>query len=108
MSMYFGNINNPSRWLLLFNQITSSRNKWRAIAHSGVYHTFFHNDFASYVFKNFSRIRSIPSISLYIPSLMKKLNKMSLGNLFYKSFRTCSKNDDDCYSIKKAFYKLIT
>jgi len=142
------NINIPKSWLILFNLITSSRSKWRAIVHSGIYHfnkyrsiTRFRNNFADAVFSDTLQFNFKTIFHLYIPILCsnkdcflhhyyfgstilmdilserdlfnnhsyheryisdKTRSQVNHGSKFRKSFRICSKNDDDkssCYAL---------
>ena len=68
------NINIPKSWLILFNLITSSRNKWRAIVHSGIYHfnkyrsiTRFRNQLADAVFSDILQLNFKTIFHLYTP-----------------------------------------
>ena len=70
------NINIPKAWLLLFNLIISSRNKWRAIVHSGIYHfnkyrsiTRFRDQLADAVFSDTLQLNFKTTFHLYTPIL---------------------------------------
>lgn len=148
MNKNIKNINIPKAWLILFNLITSSRNKWRAIVHSGIYHfnkyrsiTRFRNNFADAVFSDKLQLNFKTIFHLYTPILCsnkdcflhhyyfgstilmdilserdlfndhsyyeryisdKTRSQVNHGSKFRKSFRICSKNDDD----KSSFYAL--
>jgi len=76
MNKNIKNINIPKSWLILFNLITSSRSKWRAIVHSGIYHfnkyrsiTRFRNQLADAVFSNTLQLNFKTTFHLYTPIL---------------------------------------
>ena len=141
MNKNIENINIPKAWLLLFNLITSSRNKWRAIVHSGIYHinkyrsiTRFRDQLADAVFSDTLQLNFKTTFHLYTPILCsnkdcflhhyyfnsllfinilierdlfndiayleryisdKTRSQVNHGSKFRKSFRICSKNDED-------------
>ena len=141
MNKNIKNINIPKAWLILFNLITSSRNKWRAIVHSGIYHinkyrsiTRFRDQLADAVFSDTLQLNFKTTFHLYTPILCsnkdcflhhyyfnsllfinilierdlfndiayleryisdKTRSQVNHGSKFRKSFRICSKNDED-------------
>ena len=81
MNKNIKNINIPRAWLILFNLITASRSKWRAIVHSGIYHinkytsiTRFRDQLAEAVFSDTLQLHFKTTFHLYTPILCTNKN----------------------------------